>query len=263
MSAARKQEGFTLLELLLAMLVFLLVAGAAFRLLGVSQKRYQTDSQLLTSFQDARLAMDQMTRDINDSGYVPPNHFSVLPAATLYAATPFAWGPGYPNAPCVVGAGGCTNGFDLIIESAIDPLDPVVKWVRYQLPAPGPPNVLPNVLLRGVVPKVAGGDPVAATAAFMVPYLQNVMNNGTPAQIAAINAAYPGTFPGGNPAPIFTYTTFDAPDGAGCTNVASSPCNIRDVEITLIVQAPSLDAQTGQLRLVELHGRGHRINPNN
>ncbi len=68
MSAARKQEGFTLLELLLAMLVFLLVAGAAFRLLGVSQKRYQTDSQLLTSFQDARLAMDQMTRDSTASG---------------------------------------------------------------------------------------------------------------------------------------------------------------------------------------------------
>jgi hypothetical protein len=33
------------------------------------------------------------------------------------------------------------------------------------------------------------------------------------------------------------------------------------VEITLIVMAPTQDAQTGQPRLIELHGRGHSLNP--
>ena len=37
--------------------------------------------------------------------------------------------------------------------------------------------------------------------------------------------------------------------------------NVTDIEITLIVMTPTKDAQTGQLRLIELHGRGHSLNP--
>jgi hypothetical protein len=43
---------------------------------------------------------------------------------------------------------------------------------------------------------------------------------------------------------------------------SNAPTNVRDVEVTLIVQATTSDAQTKQLRAVELHGRGRRINPN-
>jgi prepilin-type N-terminal cleavage/methylation domain-containing protein len=252
MRATKVQKGFTLVEMLIAIVVFLLIAGAAFSLLGDSQKRYQTDSQILSSFQDARLTLDQITRDVNDSGYPPQNHFSTLPAANLYAATPVAWSPSYPGTACTVGVT-CTNpnGFDLIIETDIDPQNNNgVEWVRYQLPAGS------TTLLRGVVSKTVGADPVTATSAVgvMVPYLQNVMNNGTASQIAAIRAAYPAMFPGGTAVPIFSYVF----DGTG----GSVPSNVRDVEITLIVQARSPDAQTGQLRLIELHGRGHRVNPN-
>lgn len=70
--------------------------------------------------------------------------------------------------------------------------------------------------------------------------------------------------------PIFSYTC-DTPSspqyplplcrslGAGPDN---SPANIRDVAITLIVAAPLPDATTGAPRLVQLSGRGRRINPN-
>jgi hypothetical protein len=34
------------------------------------------------------------------------------------------------------------------------------------------------------------------------------------------------------------------------------------VDITLIVMTPNIDAQTNQIHLVELSGRGHRVNPN-
>jgi hypothetical protein len=37
--------------------------------------------------------------------------------------------------------------------------------------------------------------------------------------------------------------------------------NVTDIDITLIVMAPTKDAQTGQPRLIELHGRGHSLNP--
>jgi prepilin-type N-terminal cleavage/methylation domain-containing protein len=257
----KKQQGFTLLELILATAVFLLVAGAAFSLLGTAQKLYLTDSRVLTSFQEARLGLDQIVRDINDSGYPPQNHFSVLPAATAFAVSPLAWSPGYPGAPCTLGVTCASPGdFDLIVETQFD--NTGVQWIRYQLPAGT------TTLLRGVVPKAVGVDPVAATAApnVMLTYIQNVMNNGTGAQIAAIQAAYPAMFPGGVPVPLFSYT---CDTGAGGTPTAcpaagafNSPVNVRDVEVAVIVQAPGVDTQTQRLRLVELHGRGRRVNPN-
>ncbi len=256
-----KHSGFTLLELLLSAAVFLLVAGAAFTLLGMAQKRYQTDSQVLTSFQEARLGLDQIVRDINDSGYPPQNHFSVLPAANLYAVSPIAWSPGYPAAPCTLGVSCASPGdFDLIVETQFD--NTGVQWIRYQLPAGT------TTLLRGIVPKAVGVDPVTITSVggVMLPYVQKVMNNATGAQIAAIQAAYPTMFPGGNPVPIFSYTC-DAGGGGAPTNCPAAgafngPVNVRDVEVSLIVQATANDAQTGRPRLVELHGRGRRVNPN-
>jgi prepilin-type N-terminal cleavage/methylation domain-containing protein len=252
-----EQAGFSLLELLVASAMFLVVAGTAFALVGAAQRRYQTDSQILSSFQEARLGLDQIVRDVNDSGYPPPNHFSVLPAANFYAATPFA---ASPNSACVIGIT-CASpqDFDLIVETSIDPANNAsVQWVRYQLP-PGT-----TTLMRGVADKAAM-DPVAATAGAMVPYIQNVMNNASGGQINAIRAAYPTMFPGGNPVPLFAYTCETGggtPLSCPTAGAFNTPSNILDVEITLIVQATATDTQTGLPRLVELHGRGHRLNPN-
>src|SRR5882672_9471906 len=92
----RNQQGFTLAELLVSSVVFLLMAGAAFSLLATSSQRFKTDSQVLTSFQEARLGIDQISRDIADGGFPPHNHFSTLATPVWsYAASPFAWAPGY------------------------------------------------------------------------------------------------------------------------------------------------------------------------
>src|SRR5712672_1800793 len=86
---------FTLAELLVSSVVFLVMAGAAFTLLSNSSKRFKTDSQVLTSFQEARLGIDQISRDIADAGFPPHNRFNTAGTpATSYAATPFAWAPG-------------------------------------------------------------------------------------------------------------------------------------------------------------------------
>jgi prepilin-type N-terminal cleavage/methylation domain-containing protein len=258
----RAQQGFSLLELLIAATVFLIVSGATFALLGIAQNRYQTDSRILASFQEARLGMDQIVRDVNDSGYPPKNHFSVLPAANLYAATPFAWSSGYPGAPCTIGTT-CTSpgDFDLIVEADINPQTPDgVEWIRYQLPAGT------TTLLRGVAQKALGLDPIAATnAAGMLPYVTNVMNNAPAGQIATVRAAYPTMFPAGQPVPLFAYTCEiggGTPQSCPAAGGYNTPANILDVEITLIVQATAVDLQTGHPRLVELHGRGRRVNPN-
>jgi hypothetical protein len=69
-------------------------------------------------------------------------------------------------------------------------------------------------------------------------------------------------FPGGNPVPDFNYFCYTPFGTQQCASAGSynSPLNITDVEITLIVMAPTKDAQTGQVRLIELHGRGHSLN---
>jgi prepilin-type N-terminal cleavage/methylation domain-containing protein len=264
---AKSQLGFTLIELLAALGIFLLVTGAAFSLLTSSQQRYHTDSELLTSFQEARLGLDQMVRDIDDAGYPPPT-FLASGAPYLSTSAPFAWSPGYtvPSA-CTVDINCITPGdFDLIIETNPDPQDPgsQVQWIRYQLPANS------TTLMRGAALKQSGHDPAVDTQSLLVPFVQNVVNNSPNLQIGAfqLSASYPNIFPSGNSVPIFSYvcdtpTTAQPPptlcSAAGADN---SPANIRDVAITLIVASPLPDATTGRPRLVQLSARGRRVNPN-
>jgi len=258
------ESGFTILELMIATGIFMVICAAMFGLLQLSQQKYSSESQLSGAFQEARLAIDQIVRDFNVSGYPGVSVFSKLPAdTTQYAVSPVAWSmPNYPNTPCFVGTAGggtCNNtpgDFDLILETD---LGNGVSWIRYQLNG--------TTLLRAVVPKTAGASPDAATsvAGAMVPFLTNVMNSPSPAQLAQITAAYPSMYPSGGPQPVFQYSC-DTPAGPQPCPAAGNngvPNRIRDVDITLIVMTRQMDMQTQRLKLVELNGRGHRVNPSN
>jgi prepilin-type N-terminal cleavage/methylation domain-containing protein len=250
-SSKSPQRGFTLIELLSALGIFLLICGAAFTLLASSQQHARTESQALTSFQEARLGLDQIVRDVNDAGYPPPT-FGDASLPEYSTSSPFAWSPSYPS-PCTIG-GSCTTpgDFDLIIETNPQDAGSQVQWIRYQLQG--------TTLFRGAAFKRTSGDPATDTDTFLAPFVQNVANNASSTQIAQYQAAYPGMFPGGDPVPIFSYTC----DGAGAPSscAGNSPVNIRDVIVTLIVAAPTPDATTGRPRLVQLIGRGRRVNPN-
>jgi prepilin-type N-terminal cleavage/methylation domain-containing protein len=236
------ERGFTIMELMIATAIFLVICGAMFALLQLSQQKYSGETQLSGAFQETRLAIDQIVRDFNVSGYPSQSMYSKLPSdTTQYAQSPVAWSPNYPGVPCSVGAAtgaACATpgDFDLILETD---LGNGVSWIRYQLNG--------TTLSRAVVPKTAGLTPDQATTAagVMVPFLTNVVNS--PVQ------------------PIFKYTC-DTPAGpqpcaaAGNYGVVN---NIRDVDITLIVMTRQPDPQTRQLKLVELNGRGHRANPVN
>lgn len=259
------QRGFSLIEMMIAAVIFVLLCGVAFTLLSVAQQRYQTESQVLNSFQEARFGLDEIVRDVNGSGYPPENSFSFSagpPPSNYYASTPVAWDPNYQsNLPCQIGTGGggtceTPGDFDLIIERDVDPWrHDGVEWTRYQLQN--------NILYRGQTYKSTSAEPDVTTAQAFVPYVQNVMNNASAAQIAQFRAAYPNMFPGGNPVPIFQYTCYTPTGQQACPLAVSynSPVNVTDVEITLIVMAPTVDAQTGRPRLIELQGRGHSLNP--
>jgi prepilin-type N-terminal cleavage/methylation domain-containing protein len=261
----RNEQGFSLIEMMIAAVIFILLCGAAFGLLSLAQQRYQTESQVLNSFQEARFGLDEMVRDVNGSAYPAQNMFAFnpnVPSGNLYAISAVAWDPNYTSGtPCLIGTGGggtCTTpgDFDLIVERDADywHMDGV-EWTRYSLQS--------GILSRSQTYKVVGGDPSATTAPAFVPYVQNVMNNASPSQIAQFQAVYPNMFPGGNPVPVFSYYCTTPFGTKLCASAGSynSPLNVTDVEITLIVMAPSKDAQTGQVRLIELHGRGHSLNP--
>lgn len=244
-------DGFSLIELLTAMTIFLVICAIAFGLLTTAMKRYQTDSQVLTTFQEARFGLDQIVRDIDDSGYPPQNQFQVLPTNPYeYAVTPVAWAPSYPGTPCQIGVNCSTPGdFDVILETKVNPAssDPHLQWIRYQLQG--------KVLYRAIMNKDSSNDPDGTTSTGFVPYVQNVINDST------------ADIPGGVPVPIFQYFCDTSSGPKLCTDPAvkntpdNSPEKVRSVSITLIVKAPFPDAQTGQPRLVELRGRGRRINP--
>jgi type II secretory pathway pseudopilin PulG len=246
-SKTRSEGGFSLIELMIATLLFTTIAGITFALLGVSLQRYKGEKDYLNSFQQANVAMDEIARDIHTAGYPPANSFTTVTAAgnPTKVATPFAWMPAYPVTACTVGAT-CTSptGFDLITEADLGTGNGV-QWVRYSLQG--------TTLMRGVANK-AGVDPVGATAGALIPYLENVMNNASAAQMATLKAGNPQLFPGNAAVPIFTYT-YDA-------GTAIQPPNIREVNVTLIVQSQRPDPNTKKYRVVVLTGQAIRINPN-
>jgi hypothetical protein len=249
-----------------ALVIFLLISAVAFSLLGVAQKRYQTESEVLNSFQEARLGLDQIVRDVDDTGFPPQNQFTfgtLTPPVNIYATSPVAWPNYLTQSPCQIGIS-CTttpNQWDIILETLVPGQNCPnggVSWIRYQLQG--------TTLNRGVVCKINGDpDSVTTAAGVLVPYVQNVMNNASAAQIAQFQTYYPSMFPSG-PVPIFTYTC-DTLNGLpqDCSTASAtdnSPRNVRAVSVTLIVMAPVPDSQTGAPRLVELNGRGRRVNPN-
>jgi len=97
-----------------------------------------------------------------------------------------------------------------------------------------------------VAPKVAGGI-LRSSRAVMFPYVLNVMNNGTPAQIRCIHSQLPAMFPAGNSILFYVHAFLITRWRAGCGRGRQSPCNVRDIGVTLSVQSPA-DAQNRMLR---------------
>jgi type II secretory pathway pseudopilin PulG len=229
-NARKRVNGYSLVELLVATVLFTIIAGTVFSLLMSAQLRYRGDSNVTTAFQQANVAIDQITRDLHSAGYPPPSSFAADlplkdPNYPRLMALPFAWSPGYPITACTVNGSCAVPGdYDLILET--DTGDGKgVQWIRYSLQG--------TTLMRGMTPKVAWTDPVGATSSnVLLPYLDNVMNET-------------------KSLPIFSYGPLPL----------SQPSNIREVNVTLIVQSAQPDPQTGQFRTITITGQAVRFNP--
>ena len=259
----KRERGFSLLEMLVVVLVFTIVTGAVFTLLNVAQQRYKIESELLDAFQGARIALDEITRDVHAAGYPSVKSLTLAQAdaSSQLVAYTFAWQPGYNTRPslaaeCQLPATCQVPGpYDLILETDLDPENNNgVEWIRYALRG--------TTLFRGVTSKVAGGNPLALTEPALTPYVENVMNNTSAAEINQIRQSYPNLFATGA-VPVFGYAFSPDPP---CPTPAVPPLPtqvgcIREVRITLIVRAQGLDPRTRQPRVATLQGVARLINP--
>src|SRR5882724_5665221 len=67
LSSRGDQRGFTMAELMIAVAVFTLIIGSVVTLLGKSQTIFRTEQGVSEMDQNARLLMDFLTRDIQQS----------------------------------------------------------------------------------------------------------------------------------------------------------------------------------------------------
>src|SRR4030095_2103362 len=69
----RNQDGFMLIEFMVAMSIFLLILVGIFQVFDPSSRAYSTAEPTLGAQQSARVAMDMMARQIGMAGYFPEN----------------------------------------------------------------------------------------------------------------------------------------------------------------------------------------------
>jgi prepilin-type N-terminal cleavage/methylation domain-containing protein len=84
--AKEQQAGFSLIELLIAIIVLMIVMGAVFSQIDQIQKKTKVESVKLDLTQESRDFMDQFARDLHMSGY---------PKARIYQNAPL-WNSGDP-----------------------------------------------------------------------------------------------------------------------------------------------------------------------
>jgi len=288
------QRGFSLIEIMVVLVIFMIIAGAVFGAINVAQVRYAAEKRFLESFQGARIGVDLMVRDIHNAGYPPPytypGNFPYLPTGPtpVTIPNPVPWevptqaAPGLQDrfAVGIVGVRGgvvdlgCTvnggafpcqfpNAFDLILELDIDPestnpaLGPTIEWVRYQLcwiQADG--TCLPT-------PRVGG---VTATSV-ITRGVQTKVTGLDPSAVVLSNVPFVENIVQDSSLPVGA----GLPDGTRNTAVftyvcvgGAATCAVEQVEsviITLRVRSADPDLQTRQAREITLRGLGRRLNP--
>jgi len=85
--APRRQAGFSLVELLVAMLITLIVSGAIYGLMAGGQNAFRREPALVERQQNIRIALDLITRDLQNAGT------GMLPATQVFSAGLDDFGP--------------------------------------------------------------------------------------------------------------------------------------------------------------------------
>jgi prepilin-type N-terminal cleavage/methylation domain-containing protein len=210
------QRGFSLIELMMAIIVIMIVVGGIFGVIDVVNQRSYTEQAKLDMFQEAREFMDQMSRDLHQAGYPNPRHYLETGVLT---STPITNDP--QNAVGIVHV----NAGDLWFEGDVDGTG-AVSVVRYHLDT-STTNGCP-CLRRSQLPKVDGDPVTGQTAEVYQVQVQGVQNTDI---FSAFQRGTTGT-------PITLPVNFndDAVDIA----------NVDTIKVVLALRSPVADPKTKQ-----------------
>jgi prepilin-type N-terminal cleavage/methylation domain-containing protein len=215
-----RQDGFSLLEMMLSMLILTLVMAVVFEQLGAAQYRTANEQAKLDDFQQVRDFVDQFFRDINEIG--DPN-------SRIFDLTGGTWNPALAS-PVIndsrfaIGLVKIDNNM-IQFEASVNGIS-TVQSIQYMINGSGSCSLC---LQRSQADKV-NGSPVTA---------QNT-NWGTEVNDVVSN-------------PIFTY--FDTtgalitglPVDVSTTAGANTIATVKTVQINLRVNDPTvIDLQTGK-----------------
>jgi type II secretory pathway pseudopilin PulG len=261
----RGEQGFSAIEMLIAILLIMAVLGVVVKGMGDMQRRSFSESSKMDTVQETRDFIDQMVRDVHDVGYPPARVIGVLPGGaannTPYCTDAFA--NGVLNAVVRNNVGiACGivsfSPLSIIYEADLDGTG-TVSAIYLNL-VPGAGNTCPCTLQRGVITKaqeLAGNVPQYFTT------VNGVLNSGNGAGAATypINLGGPGNYATYSAADVFA--AFDAnanPITVACTLATNPDCSqIRSLRITANVAPTYSDPTTKQYPVFSITSRA-RIN---
>lgn len=159
----RSTKGFSLLEMMIVIVIFMIVVGVIFKLIDLTTQRAAAEQTKLDMTQEAREFMDQMSRDLRQAGYPNPRNFT----PGMLTVSPTANDPHVAVGLVKVAAS------ELWFEGDIDGTG-IVSVVHYLLDS-STSNYCP-CLKRSQLPKIAGDPLTGQTAPSYQVEVQGVTN---------------------------------------------------------------------------------------
>ena len=225
----RRQNGFSLLELMLVVLLLTIVVGALFSQIERAQVRYRVEDQKLDLTQQEREFIDQFTRDLHQAGY---------PSVTVL-------GNQYTTSSMYTAAGvWYISNTELHMEGDIDGSGTVQSVVYTYFDGSGWAGPGPNpcpCLRRSAIAKQDGVAPSAQTPGTAYTQVENIVSVAGQPIFTAYNAS-------GAPVSISTAVT----DAATLKTIKSVGINLTTQGITKDNDAQKTlqVTMTGMARLV-------------
>jgi len=250
---ARRQRGFSLLEMIFVLLILALVLGVVFSEIDLTQKSYQAEGMKLDLTQGSRIFMNQIGRDLHNAGYPTKGMFN----PTL--VSPALQSPVQNDSRIAAG----------LVKAAYDELwfegdvtgNGTVWVVDYKL-LPNPiTGGCPCTIVRSQIPKINGNPLTGQSSPQYSTILSDVINSGGANGAASDTAAYAVTgssttvtgttrtndslFSSYKSANVFTYYDVSGNEITPTNISGSTISNISTVQINVNVLAPHADLQTG------------------
>jgi prepilin-type N-terminal cleavage/methylation domain-containing protein len=222
------ERGFSLIELMIALVILLVIMASIFQVINASTQRASAEQTKLDMFQEAREFMDQMSRDLRQAGNPNPRDLSL---------NVFTQSPIYNDLHAAAGLVNVDTG-ELWFEGDVDGSG-TVSSIRYHLE---PTGTNCPCLQRSQLPKVNGDPYITGTGGQTTPVynvevqgVQNTLSN----PIVPIFTAYSNGTALGNP------VTISASSGQTMATVDT-------IQVVLTVQSSMIDPQTNTYPITTL-----------